>query len=327
MKTLRLFLLSALLALAASMASAQVFETAASVNLIISPEFPEPLSETSAKITTFSFDLDRANIQWILNGRVVSQGVGVKEISFRTGAPGSVSALRAVISPQGGGRIEKAVEIRPEAIDLLVDSKSYVPFWYKGAPLVTPGGMVRAIAMPHFIFQGSRLDPKTLIYQWEVDGEVRGDLSGRGRQTLEFKAPNLAGVETKVAVKISSPQGSLAARASTFIGTRSPELIFYERHPLEGLLTSQALYVKTLAAGENLEAGAVPFFANFGSKSELDFGWSFDGEAVEPNPLEPDIFLIKSVAGILGQAEVGLVIKNLKNILEELQASFLVYVE
>jgi len=82
MKTLRLFLLSALLALAASMASAQVFETAASVNLIISPEFPEPLSETSAKITTFSFDLDRANIQWILNGRVVSQGVGVKEISF-----------------------------------------------------------------------------------------------------------------------------------------------------------------------------------------------------------------------------------------------------
>ncbi len=308
-------------------AGAQGLGVVNSFSMDISPKFPEPLSEAKAKLTSFSFDIDRASIQWILNGRTISRGIGVKEISFEVGPLGSVSTLRAIISPQGGGTIEKTLEIRPQEIDMLIEGAGYIPPWYRGAAVVTPASQVKVVAIPNFVFQGSRLDPRSLVYNWKVDNVVRGDLSGRGKQSVDLRAPALPGARTKIEVEISSPLETLKHRALTFIQTQSPELLFYERRPLEGIITSEALRVKTIPAGENLEVQAVPFFMNFSSLGELNFNWNFDGETVLPNSREPDVFLVKSQEGTAGEAFIRLIVNNLRNVLETISASFRVYVE
>jgi len=58
-------------------AQAQIFEAVTSVSLAIAPEFPEPNSEVRARIITYSFDLDRASVEWVLNGRRLGAGIGL----------------------------------------------------------------------------------------------------------------------------------------------------------------------------------------------------------------------------------------------------------
>ena len=324
-----LFITLLLLTISASLARAQEdFQSVTTATIEISPEFPEPFSKVTAKAISFSFDMDRASIQWFLNGRGLEQGTGLKEIFFEIGPLGSENILKAVITPQGGGgQIIKTAEIRPQAIDLLVEAKSFIPPWYKGGGVVTAGSRIKVIAVPHFISDGARLDSKTLVYDWKIDGETRGDLSGRGRQSLVFKAPAISSAVTEISVKISSPQGNIESEARTFVETRSPELLFYERRPLEGLISSEALSVRTITAGSRLEIEAVPFFANISSLKELVFSWKFDGAEVLPNPREPNLFVVKSETGNSGQAFIETAAKNLKNILEEVSASFYVFTQ
>jgi hypothetical protein len=307
----------------------QTIISAESISVELSPKFPGPSSEVRAKLVSFTFDEDRATIEWILDGKRISEGVGAKEVSFSVGPLGSISTLRVLASPQEGGRIEKTLEIRPSSIDMLVQSQSYIPPWYKGAPVVTPKGQVRVVAIPHFIFQGGRLDPKTLIYNWKLDGVVRGDLSGRGRQSLNFRSPLTSGQRTKISVAISSPQETFESVAEVIVETQKPEIQFYERRPLEGLISSQALSSKTIKGGSELEVEAVPFFMNFTSLQELNFNWSLEGNiALEPySGGRPNIFLVKPIQGSSGNALIKLVINNLKNVLEQISASFSINVE
>src|SRR3989344_6081575 len=83
-------------------AQAQIFEAVTSVSLAIAPEFPEPNSEVRARIVTYSFDLDRASVEWVLNGRRLGAGIGLKEVSFMSGPAGSAGVLKVRVSPQGG---------------------------------------------------------------------------------------------------------------------------------------------------------------------------------------------------------------------------------
>ncbi len=292
----------------------------------LTPALPQPSSEVRAKVISFSFDVERASILWTLNGRRLLEGRGAKELAFEVGPVGSLNELEVTISPQEGGFIEKRVEIRPQGVDLLIEPESFTPPWYKGAAVASPGSRIRVIAIPNFIFARSRLDPKTLIYNWRIGDVAKGDLSGRGKQSLALRAPAVSGANTAVTVKVSSPQGDLA-EAQTFITASPPEILSYERAPLEGLRVSEALGIKTISAGANLEIQAVPFFMNFSSLDDLKFDWSFNGTRVAPNPREPDVFLIKSAPESGGDVTLDLLVNNLKNVLEEIRTTLKIHVE
>jgi hypothetical protein len=293
----------------------------------VSPKFPEPLSRVKVSAKTFTFDLNRASVRWLLNGRTLAEGTGIKEVSFDIGPIGSVSNLQIIASPQEGGLVEKSIQIRPQAIDLLVESSSFAPFWYKGARLVTPLSEVKVVAIPNFIFQNSALDPKDLIYEWKINNAVRGDLSGTGKQSISFRAPGTSRSTTNISLNVSSQGGTLASGAETSIVTRNPELLFYERRPLEGLISSEAISQRIIKSGSEIETEAIPFFMNFRTFSELSFNWTFAGNRIEADPKDPNAFLVKSEEGTAGQALLSLVVRNLKNILEEVSGTLNVIVE
>lgn len=300
--------------------------TSQNFSVEISPESPAPLSQVKIKITSYTFDADRAVIRWVLNGKQIAAGTGMKEINFTVGAAGSVSSLTVEVLPKEGGSLEKNIEVRPQGLDLLVESTSFIPPWYRGASAITPGGRVTVAAIPAFVFEGSWIDPKSMIYNWKIDSAVRGDLSGRGRDSISVKTPGLAGGETIVSVNVSSSQGTLQAEASTRIESRLPELLFYERRPLEGIISSRAVSWWTINSGSQIEVEAVPFFANFASFKDLEFKWNFENKPVTADPSEPNRILIKSSPGVSADSLVALTVSNLKNILEELSDSLTIYV-
>ena len=321
--TILIFLLLSFLTWTSSIQAQGFVPKTQSFSVELSPLFPTPLAEVRAKIISFTFDIDRAFIQWAVNQRVIAQGIGVKEVSFMVGPLGSMTTLKVSLSPQDGTSIEKELEIRPTAIDMLVESPSFTPQWYKGAGLVTPYAGVKVVAIPHFIFEGSRLDPETLIYNWKINDGVRGDLSGRGKQSIGFKAPLIASGRMKVSVRISSPKRTLQSEAQTFIEFKKPELVFYQRRSLEGLITSQALSLKSAAKGLEMEIEAVPFFMNFSALADLKFTWSLDGKnLIRTDSKESNVLIIKLNDDTSTTTVVRLIVGNMKNILENISASF-----
>ena len=48
----------------------------------LQPEHPRANEEVRAYLENYSFDLDRSNISWFLNGKIQAQGAGEKSISF-----------------------------------------------------------------------------------------------------------------------------------------------------------------------------------------------------------------------------------------------------
>lgn len=327
MKNLRAAIFVALLAIASYHAEAQIGIGSEDFNVKISPQVPGPFTKVQAEAISFTFDVNRAHIRWMVNGRVIAEGIGAKTASFETGGIGSVSTLRVVVSPQNGGALEKSLEIRPAAIDLLVESKSFVPDWYRGASLLTPGGEFTVTAIPHFSSQGARLKPETLNYDWKVDGRARSDFSGRGRQRIAIKTLPIQKVYIPVSVVVSSPQDTIQAEANVVVESVDPQLLFYGRPPLEGTNFYLARQDIRIPAGESIEIEAVPFFMNISSIKDARFLWKSNNVGVEADPTEPHRFIVNSTPGERGKAVVELTAKSIKNMFEEIRSLVTVYAE
>ncbi len=321
-KILLLGIFSALVINAAPFAAAQVPVSVSGDFLVnLSPEAPAPNDNVTATAVSYSFDISRAKIQWILNGKSIASGIGVKTVSFKVGPAGSLSALDVLISPDSGGNYKKIIEIRPLSIDLLVESSSYVPFWYKGAALASPASQIKVVALPNFVFEGKRLEPASLVYNWQINETVRGDLSGKGRQSLSYKMPGASGTEVRVSVEISSPAESLQSSAATVIKTENPEALFYERKNPEGLLTNITFLEKYVATVSVTDIEAVPFFIESANIDGVKFSWTVEGISVKRSSDLPNILEIKA-ASAAADSLISVSVSSIKNALSAISASF-----
>ena len=59
---------------------AQVRDT--DIILSVSPENPNPNQNVTATLSSYSIDLDKANISWSVNGQETSMGIGKKSFYF-----------------------------------------------------------------------------------------------------------------------------------------------------------------------------------------------------------------------------------------------------
>lgn len=295
----------------------------ASLSIKISPEFPDPGAEVRAELLSYSIDVNRASITWALDGKVLASGIGIKEVSFKAASHGSKNTLSASATSPGGERFETSVAIRPQSVDLILDAKSRVPYWYKGAALPISRTRVVVSAIPNFISGGARISPSSLQYEWRVNRRLISDFSGRGKDSISVLTPSLGEVAKEVTVKVSSSDATLVKEASTLVQTFSPEILFYEQLPLEGIKTSLALSTKNIFAGGEFEVQAVPFFMNYSSLSDLSFSWNFNGNPTDSISGEPDALSVKTLDGSGGQSGlIGILISNLKTSFESVNASF-----
>ena len=104
---------------------------------------------------------------------MIGGGAGVKEIDVAVGALGSEAVIEARARD---GDLEVAgslVRVVPTEIDLLFESDSYVPPFYKGRAMPSAGTLLHLEAIPRFKrTDGSLVAPDGIIFTWKRGGSV-----------------------------------------------------------------------------------------------------------------------------------------------------------
>lgn len=269
--------LAALVLLAPMLASAQL-GTTAPFTLGLSPESPQPYSR--AVLTTLSTSINLANATLVVtqNGTKVYEG-NVQPIAVTLGAPGALTALKAVVT-SGDTSYTQTLSLRPQEVVLVAEPIASAPPLYAGKPLVPISGTVRITAVTNVrTSSGSKLSPTQLSYEWSVGGTRQGSLSGIGKSTIVVASP-LEYRGRDVSVVVASQDGSLNGRASLSLSAEQPTLRIYENDPLLGIRFERALAgTHTLSKSEgSLYAAPYSFSLALGAPS---LQWFLGGNSVQ----------------------------------------------
>lgn len=271
----------------------------------ISPKYPGPFETVTIFVEDFSRDINSETISWSLNGGAAESGVGLKRFSFETGDLGTVSRVNVNI----GGNSQE-ITVRPTKIDLIWQSDSYTPPFYRGKALHVSQDPITVVAEPHFInSQGGRINPNTLVYKWKRDGKVSNSASGYGKKTFTVTPAILIKPEI-VEVEVSSSDGTFFSVGSVNIPVSSPEVLLFEDHPLYGTDFSKSLNNKEFEiTNSEVKIAAFPnFFSNVQRLANgLTYNWRLNSNSLNQN--SDEVIFRKPETGS-GRSAISLEIRN-----------------
>lgn len=159
------------------------FVFAADLTIKQFPESPREGEEVKLTIESDKFNLNSADITWLVDGQVVDNGVGRKALIINASSNGLTQIILAKVEQEGyePAQIQKVVEANTNFI-LYEGADSYVPSFYKGRRLPAKEGLVRAA---FFSFKDGEIDGitgnSTDNYTWRVNGEDKKEYSGQNR--------------------------------------------------------------------------------------------------------------------------------------------------
>src|SRR3989338_4938929 len=251
------------------------------IKIRVVPETPEPHSPVLIELQDVTATLRDASITWILDGKVTLSGIAKRSFSFRTGGVGSITRVEVQIEMGSGALITREFSFRPGSVSLSFEADTYVPPFYKGKAVLSPGASVRVFAFTDVRdASGNRVSESNLVYEWERNGTKFADRSGLGLSSFSFQGNQLSAGED-VAVSILTRDGTRVARASLFIPSNDPLVRIYERNPLRGILYENSLN-EVAFLDQELILVAEPYFFSIPTRKSggVTFTWNLDGEAV-----------------------------------------------
>jgi hypothetical protein len=273
-----------------------------------SPENPGPNTSVSASVVSYSFDVNRANITWVLNGQTKLRGTGQKNFSFVTGNLGTKTTLGVLVTTDTGIQLKKDFSFRAADVDILWEALNYTPANYKGKSLATSGSLIRITALPYFPESSSKL-----IYEWQIDYKNLPDVSGMGKNSFVFKSADIYN-KNKIGLTVSNYNRSIVAQKSIDIEILAPKLVFYEESPLEGVK-----YNKALTGDIQMEQGEIiiraePYFFSLGDLEKISYEWMMNGEKIIPEEFTNVLSLRKGETS--GRSLIELKASNPSNVLQ-----------
>jgi hypothetical protein len=211
--------------------------------------------------------------------------------------------------------------IAPSELDLLVDSDSYVPPFYRGRALPSAGTTLHLQAIAHFKDKSGAMVPDTAItYTWKRNGSNVAS-SGLGKSTAVLPAPVLFGSDT--ISLIAQTSGGQTAQTSITIGSQEPILLLYEDHPLFGIMYERALPSRTTIADSEMTFAATAYFAQIVGPNDprLTYSWMVNRSAIKTNPTDPSEITINA-DNSTGIARIDLSLSHSTNIFMDAQGSW-----
>lgn len=265
----------------------------ADLTISATPTNPGPYQNVTIKIKSYRFDLDHSFIAWQKDGKQTASNNGLKTFTFRTGPAGSQTVISLVINPKTGeGPIEAIITFSPIEIELLWQTDSYVPYWYRGKAQPSDKSQITVSAIARVKdSKGKDVPEQSLVYNWKKDGKLLPEASGVGKSNLTFKSGAI-GTSNKIEVAISSDDRSISSSASTEIKSVEPKINFYEDRPLLGTVWQKSLN-KEMTIGQQVIVRAEPFY--FSDKNSLNFNWYVNNKPVAADELNPARLYLKAV--------------------------------
>ncbi len=207
-------------------------------------------------------------------------------------------------------------------VDLLWQTNTYTPPFYKGKALYTTQSTVTVVAVPHiFTKNGTLLEPKDLVFTWKQDYKVMGSLSGFGVDSYSFKGAVL-GKPTLIEVEISTPTEGSKAKQGLTLSARSPEAIVYENDPLYGILYNKAITSSFTLPSNEVKLTASPYFFSTDviGKNNLQYQWDINNASTANNTNKS--IILRHGGDIAGSSNISLVISNTVDFFQKIGFNF-----
>lgn len=310
-----LFLIPALL-------NAELLVSESDIYVKIRPEFPRANQNVSINIESYVTNINRAEILWYKDNKLVKRGVGQNNFSFITSDLGTSSNITIQVKSTDIGLITKNIVIRPAEVNLVWEADSFTPPLYKGKALNSYQSDLRIIALPEFVASdGSTISADELVYKWKKDWKVLGKDSGYGKSILNIGGPQMF-KDSLIILEVETTDGKLKATGSINISAHEPKIIFYENNPLLGVVYNRAISNQFDLSNEEITITAQPFFfSNYDiSRGYLEYNWSMNNRDVSDSGRGNTITLKRGSE--TGTTNLYLEIKNIYRIMQFAKNSF-----
>lgn len=241
----------------------------------ITNEIPQPNEKVYITVRSYSIDLNRSTLTWLVNGKPYEKGLGKNEISLTVGPSGTKTTVEIQAQTGTGVVYAKKLEFNPVEVSLVWEADGYLPPFYKGKAPFTHQGSVRVTAIPSFKDKnGKDVDPKNLIYRWKDNYKVLGNDSGYGKDSIVITGGVIDRPST-IEVIVSDVGKTQTGRAILELETEKPEMVLYENNPYYGVLYNKAVFDKYVMKENEVTLKTVPYYFNSQSvKGEkLEYSW------------------------------------------------------
>ena len=288
--------------------SLNVKQDSSNIVLTISPEHPKPNTVVTITVKSVVADLQSVTVAWLENGQLAGSGIGRTTHTTVTGKLGSEKTITVLIQVSGDTVYEKSLILKPASVDLLWETSSSVPPFYKGKALYSLLGGLKVIAVPEVVDgNGARMSPEQLRYTWTKNGTVLGKESGYGKSSLTFASPGFR-MPITVKVDVATLDGIIVASDNISVYDAQPNVSLYENSPLYGILFNRAVGSSFTLIGKEIALESFPYFFNTLDRQQLSYIWSVNSLRAEEFQ-GPAITLRETQQGA-GQAKLSLSVTN-----------------
>jgi hypothetical protein len=269
-------------------AHAQFTASTGSTELSLSGNLAYPLPNTDITVSAESSitDIGTAHVTWYINDRKAESGTGMTTFTTKLGEVGSVTTIKAVAVTRLGETLSGSKTFRPASVDLVWESGSYTPPFYKGKALVTAGSPIRVVALPQL--SGSSLNDTQYTFTWTIDGKVLSNESGFGKNVLSVNA-TVANRPLVIGVTVSTADKRISAKNAITIRSTQPTLIVYPFNVAYGTMLNRAITDTIAMTEQEISFSAVPYFT---SASNFSYQWSVNNTRI--NEIDSVVTLRKS---------------------------------
>ena len=287
----------------------------ADLTLELSPLYPRPGETVRVTARSTLVDLSGATLEWLENGKKVAGGVGVTFVDAKAGALGTETTVTAIVFENGIEVRRESARIHPIELELLWESDSYVPPFFRGRALPSAGTMLSLEAIPRFKRAGGSFVPDgDITFTWRRNGYVVQKVSGRGASRVRLESPSLFGVDT-ITAEARTSDGLFESAASVRIRSVEPQLVLYEKHPLFGVMYHNAIPPRSFRPEVEVSFTAVPYFAEALTDTDgrLTYEWKVNGNSIG-NDLERPNSITINARGSSGLALIELALSHATNL-------------
>lgn len=276
-------------------AYAQIPGFLGSVDILLSPEYPQPGQSVQATVFSQDEDVRAATIVWLLDNEI-QQGAESDVFNFTAGELGVPQVIGVLVKTASGKVLTKTVTLQPAQVTLLWESDAYTPPFYRGRTLYAPGSMIRAEAVPGFVdAEGNSEDPSRLMYTWSKNGTVLGDVSGINARTIVTEGPKFYG-DYILSVEVTTTDNRQTARSAARVETNEPRIALYEFSPVTGIQYHASVNEGyDFSESSQREVRVEPYFMNVLSPNDdvLNYSWYVNGTKVATRQEQPASLILK----------------------------------
>ncbi len=289
------------------------------------PTYPRPNENVYINLAMYTADLNSAQISWYKDGKLELSGKGEVRYSFNTGAVGKETNIEIRVVLQGGQSFSKQIKISPASVDLVWESNSYTPPFYKGKALHARQGLIKIVAMPNFVKNGSVIDPKTLIYEWSNGLNAYQAQSGYGKNILLING-SMLGQSDNIELLVRDPSSNMVTNGFLTISPVDPELVFYEKNPFYGYIFEKSLGKSVTMKGDEIEVWTAPYNLSNENPRNLAYEWRLNGSVAKELYNSRSAVFRRPEEGS-GNSIISLKIENLNRILQYVENTLMIKFE